>query len=137
MNFPVRLFLPPPQAPRFSVRGFEVLFLCTGSLGCMVSLPSCSSRFTHMQMWDNPPRSSSYCLTLSPLCPCYPSLPLLLVWMNVSSFTPWLSDFHKVCFSGSFGYFLFLNLLLSFFWLCEEAKCIYLCFHFFRSPKTI
>ena len=26
-----------------------------------------------------------------------------------------------------FGYFLFLNVL--FFWLCEEAKCIYLCLH--------
>ena len=25
-------------------------------------------------------------------------------------------------------YFLFLNFLLS-FWLCEEAKCIYLCLH--------
>ena len=49
------------------------------------------------------------------------SPPLLSVWMNVSSLTPWLSDFHTVRFSGSFGCFLFLNLLLSFSWLCEEA----------------
>ena len=34
--------------------------------------------------------------------------------------------FHTVQFSGSSGCFLFLNLLLSFFWLCEEAECIYL-----------
>ena len=27
------------------------------------------------------------------------------------------------------SYFLFLNLLFSFFWLCEEAKYIYLCLH--------
>ena len=54
------------------------------------------------------------------------SLPLLPGWMNVSSLTLWLSDFHKVWFSGSYGCFLFLNLLLSFFWLCEEVKCIYL-----------
>ena len=26
-------------------------------------------------------------------------------------------------------FLLFLNLLLSFFWLCEEAQCIYLCPH--------
>ena len=42
--------------------------------------------------------------------------------------TPWLLDFHAVQFSSSSGVFcLFLNLLLSFFWLCKEAKCIYLC----------
>ena len=41
--------------------------------------------------------------------------------MNVSSLTPWLSDFHTVQFSVSSGWFLFFNLLLSFFWLCEEA----------------
>ena len=44
--------------------------------------------------------------------------------------TPWLLDFHAVQFSSSSGVFcLFLNLLLSFFWLCKEAKCIYLCLH--------
>ena len=57
-----------------------------------------------------------------------PSPPLLPVGMNVS-LTPWLSDFHEVWISGSSVYFLFLNLLLSFFWLCEEAKCFYLCLH--------
>ena len=57
------------------------------------------------------------------------SLPLLLVWMNVSSLTPCLLDFHRVRFSDSFGCFLFVNLLLSFFWLCVEAKYIYLCLH--------
>ena len=49
--------------------------------------------------------------------------------MIVSSLTPWLLDFHTVRFPSSSGYFLFLNLLLSFFWLYEEAKCIYLCLH--------
>ena len=33
--------------------------------------------------------------------------PLLQVWMNVSSLTPWLSDYHRVPFSGSSGYILF------------------------------
>ena len=71
--------------------------------------------------------SASHCLTLPILQ--LPLSALLSVWMNVSSSTPWLSDFHTVQFSGSSGCFLFLNLLLSFFWLCKEAKCIYLRLH--------
>ena len=41
--------------------------------------------------------------------PSCPSPPLLLGWMNVSSLTLWLSDFHTVRFSVSSGCFLFLN----------------------------
>ena len=73
--------------------------------------------------------SSSHHLAKSPLHPGLPSPPLLQVWMNISSLTLWLLDFNTVQFSGSFGYFLFLNLLLSFFWLCKEANCIYLHLH--------
>ena len=73
--------------------------------------------------------SASHHLATCPLCISCPFLPLLLVWINVSSLTPWLSDFHIVWFSGSSHYFLFLNWLLSFFWLYEEAKRIYLCLH--------
>ena len=51
------------------------------------------------------------------------SLPVYL-HENVSSLTPWLSNFHTVRFSGRSGYFVCLNLLLSFFWLCKEATCI-------------
>ena len=42
------------------------------------------------------------------------SLPLLPVWMNVSSLSPWLSDFHTVQFSVSSGCFFFLNCCPSF-----------------------
>ena len=38
--------------------------------------------------------------------------------------TPWLSDFYAVRFSISSGCSLFLNLLLSSFWLHEEAQCL-------------
>ena len=62
-------------------------------------------------------RSSSSRLAMSPLYPGCLSPPLLSVWMNVSSLTPWLSDFHTVRVSGSSGYVLFWSLLLSFFWL--------------------
>ena len=63
-----------------------------------VSLPTWSSRFICMQKWD--------CLLCQPqptpvlqLLPCQesspprcPSPPLLSVWLNVSSLTPWSSD---------------------------------------------
>ena len=95
-----------------------------------VSLPSCSSQFIHTQMWDHPVHQPPPPLVLQPP-PCHvssllgcPSLPFLPVWMNVSSLTPWLLDFHIVQFPSSSGYFLFLN-LLSFFWLSKVAKYIY------------
>ena len=101
-----------------------------------VSLPSCSSQLVCTKMWDirvqqPPPRlpqSITHSLAACPHRPGCPSLPLLLVWVNVSSLTPWLSDFHTIGFSGRCGYFLFLNWLLSFFWLCKEVKHIYLWF---------
>ena len=92
-----------------------------------VSLPNCSSQFIHTQIWDHSP--ASHCLARSPLHPTCSSPSLLLVRMNVPSLTPWSLDFHLVWFSVSSGYFLFLSLLLSFFWLCEEGKCIYLPLH--------
>ena len=79
-----------------------------------------------LQLLPRPPWPSNHYFATSPFHSGCPSPPLLLVWMNVYSLTPWLSDFHTVQFSGSYGYFLFLNLLLSFFSLCKEVKCIYL-----------
>ena len=71
--------------------------------------------------------AGSASLSVSPLHSRFLSPPLLPVWMNVSSLSLWLSDFHTVRFSVSSGCFLFLNLLLSFFWLCKEALSVYLC----------
>ena len=74
--------------------------------------------------------TTSHHIAKRPLCaPSCPSPPLLPVWMNVSSLTPWLSGFHTVWFSGSSSCFLFLILLLSFFWLCKKEKSIYLHLH--------
>ena len=58
-------------------------------------------------------------------------------WVSVSSSAPWLSDFHTVQFSVSYGCFLFLNLLLSFFWLCKEVQCVYLCLHLGQKSEPI
>ena len=116
----------------FSVRGFDALFPCAGTLGCtdfltphlllpiylytsvgQPSLPVAPS--PGLQVTTLP------ALVLQPL-PCYEfspprclSPPLLPVQINVSSLTPRLSDFNTVQFSGSSGCFLFLNLLFSSF----------------------
>ena len=71
------------------------------------SLPSCSSQFICTQMWDHQSYQPPPCHESS--LPGCPVLPLLLVWMNVSSLTPWLLDFHIVRFFVSSGCFLFLN----------------------------
>ena len=70
-----------------------------------VWLPICSSWFICAQMWDHPGHQSPPCQESSPLGCLSP--PLLLVCMNVSSLTPWLSDFHTVWFSVSSGCFCF------------------------------
>ena len=101
-----------------------------------VSLPSCSSWFICTQRWDHPVLKLLPCRKSS-LLHCW-SLPLLAVWVSVSSLTPWLSDFHTVQFSISSGCFLFLNLLLSSFWLWKEAQCVSLRLHLGQksSPRT-
>ena len=55
-------------------------------------------------------------------------LPILVPptsWVNVS-LIPWLLEFHAVWFSVTSGCLLFLDWLLSSFWLCKEAKGFYL-----------
>ena len=108
-------FLPPLQPPQvFTARGFEANLLTLEPwVEWSVSLPICSSWFIRTRMLTA--GSTSYCFAAhSLLCGCL-SQPLLLVWMNISSLTPWSLDFHTVQFSGSSGCFLFLNWLLSFF----------------------
>ena len=83
-----------------------------------VLLPSCCSWFVRTQMWDRPllqlplTCSSSHSLATSPLCPGCLAPPLLLVWMYVSSLTPWSLDFHTVQFSGSSGVLCFFCFVL-------------------------
>ena len=96
-----------------------------------VWLSCCSSWFIHMQMWHHQMLPCP-----APSLPWLPTLSLLTVWMNVSSLSPWSWDFHTVQFSVNSGWFLFLNFLLSFFWLCEEASCIYRCLHLGQRPDS-
>ena len=100
--------LPPPQPPQvFSVRDLRLYFpVLEPWVAWSVSLPSCSSWFFCSRMWDCPVRSLPPCCASSP--PNCLSLPLLPVWVNVSSLTPWLLDFHTVQYSvSSGGFFVF------------------------------
>ena len=94
----------------------EALFPQAGTLGCTVCHPvhrllPCGPAAALPTSLHNPPahwvRQPPPCYKSSPLS-C-PSLPLLPLWMKVSSVSPWLSDFHRVRFFVSSGCFLFLN----------------------------
>ena len=113
---------------------FEALFPCDGALGCAVcfapllflpvylcvnvglqGLPATTLWGLLAVAWpallhNLPPLPV---LQLPPFCesspPPLPVSVLLPVWMNVSSLSPWLLDFHTVRFSVSSGCFLFLN----------------------------
>ena len=132
-------FIPPPQPPQaLTARGSEALSAWHWNPGLHGLSHSwwLLSVYLHINVGPSalpasvlPAQSSSHCLAVQPLHPACPSPPILSVWMNVSSLTPWFSDFHTVRLSGRSGCLLFLNLLFSFFWLCKEAKCIYLCLH--------
>ena len=101
----------------------------TGRHGLSCS-PIVPPRFIRMQVWDQPLyQPLTCCESTLPNCP---SPPLLQVWLNVSSLTPWFPDFHTVQFSLSSGGF-FVCFLLSILWMCEEAQCIYLGPHLGRK----
>ena len=109
----------------FLIRGWR-LYFPAGTLGCSVCLAP-QLVYLHPNVEPPSPQSSTSPGPLHPPachCPSYQ--------INVSPLTPWLSDFHTVQFSVSSGFLfvcLFFNLLLSFFWLWEEAPCVYLYLH--------
>ena len=76
------------------------------------------------------PAATLPALVLQPPSCCMSSPPWLPVSVSPTSlhecfFSCWTSI--QFDFLAVLVIFLFLNLLLSFFWLCEEAKCINLC----------
>ena len=134
---------------------FEALFPCAGTLGCEVCFapPLFLQVYLHANVGPRDLLAASgstacpICSTIrhlsgfasrqvamSPICPVCPFPPLLLVWMNVSSLSPWLWDFHTVQFSVSSGGFLFLNCCPS-FGCVRRHKCVYLHLHLgWKSP---
>ena len=140
MNLPVNLGVSPAAASTptgvFNHR-FEALFPCAGPLGCAVcfapllflsvylcanvapqGLPATTLWGLLAAAWPAPLHNLPPplpCLEFSP--PSCPSLPLLPVWMNVSSLSPWLSDFRAVRFSVSSDCFLFIKCC------CPSFRC--------------
>ena len=113
---------------------FEALFPRTGTLSCVVcfaslpflpvylcanvgpqGLPATTLWGLLAAAWPAPFHNPPPCWVcqLLPCCEYSPpgclSPPLLQVWMNVSSLSPWLLDFYTVRFSVGSGCFLFLN----------------------------
>ena len=89
--------------------------------------PRCPSWFTCTQMWDHLVNQQLLCCKSSmPQLPISASPTILDECFFFNSLVvglPYSSIFWQ------FWLFLFLNLLLSFFWLCKEAQCVYLPLH--------
>ena len=127
-NSPVRLGVPPAAQPPqvFSVRGLRLYFpvldpgLC--SLSCALVVPPGLSTCK----WGTS-LSASCCLAMSPICLVPVSTPPtgLDECFFFNSLVVGLPYHLIFCWFWLF----FLNLLLSFFWLCEEAQCVYLRLH--------
>ena len=111
----------------FSVRGFEALFPCAGTLGCTVCLAP--QLFLPAYSHTN----------VGPPGPPATTLPQVLsAWLPISApptgldecffFNSLVVELPYSLIFCQFWLFLFLN-LLSFFWLYEEAQCVYLCLH--------
>ena len=119
MTSPVKLGVSPAATSTLTGvfnQWFEALFPCAGALGCAVChpvyqlLPRHPAAALPALLHNLPPRWAGQlppCREFS--LPSCLSLPLLPVWMNVSSLSPWMSDFHTVRFSVSSGCFLFLK----------------------------
>ena len=153
----VRLGVSPTAAPTstgvFSQR-FEAFFPFAGALGCVVCFIPPTFLLVYLcsnvgpqgppattlwglpaaawpALFHNPP--PPWVRQLPPCRECSPP------WLPVSApptslnecffFNSLVVRLQYSLISGSSGYFLFLNLLLSFFWLCQEPKRIYLCLH--------
>ena len=138
-NSPVRLGVSPAAASTptgvFNQR-FEALCPCTGTLGCVVChlvhqlLPRRPAAALPTPLHNPPPR-----WIRQPLPCCKSSLPQLPVsvpptglgecffFISLVVGLPYTSIFCQ------FWLFFVFKLLLSFFWLCKEAQCVYLCLH--------
>ena len=107
-------FLPPPQPPQvFSVRNFEALFPCAGTLGCTVCVTP--QLFLPVFLHTNVVLPSPPAVTLPWLLSAWLPASIPPTSLNECFLTPWLLEFHTVRFpvsSGCFFVFKFVVLLL-------------------------
>ena len=134
------VFPHPPQPPQvFSIRGLRLyLYTLEPWVARHFSLPCCSSQFIYVRM-----RGHTACPVPNPpprwVCQPLPCHESSLPWLPVSAAPTGLDEcfFFISLVVGlpyssifcQFWLFFVFNLLLSFFWLCEEAECVYLHLH--------
>ena len=130
-------FLPPPLLPQvFSVSGIEASFPHTVTLGCVFYLISQLFLPVYLHRNVGPPSPQA---AISPGPPAAALPRVLSTRLPVSTpptsldecffFNSLVVGLPYIQFSVCSCCFLFLNLLLSFYWLCKEAQCVYLCLH--------
>ena len=153
-NSPVRLGVSPAAASIptgvFNQR-FEALFPCAGALGCVVCfsplpfLPECGAAGSASHYLVGSASCSLACpvpQSATLLGPPASTLPRVLstpptrldecfFFISLVVGLPYRSIFCQ------FWLFFVLKLLLSFFWLCEEAQCIYLHLHLGRKLTLV
>ena len=120
----------------FSIRGLRLYFPeLEPWVAQSASLPHRSSWFictqcgTTYSVGLSPAWSSSHCLAVHPLCPGCPYLPLPPASLDECFFLNSLVVGlpYSLIFCQCWLFFVFK--LLSFFWLCKEAQCVYLRLH--------
>ena len=151
-NSPVRLRVSPAAAPTpmgvFS-QSFEALFSCAGCMvcftpplflpvylctnvgpWCLLTVPLPVSQPT---TWLGPPAATLPRVLVSWLPSCAPPTGLeeCFFFISLGVGLPCSSIFCQ------FWLFFVFKLLLSFFWLCEEVQCFYLCLHLGQKPAWL
>ena len=138
----------------FSISGLRLYFPCSGALGCAVCFAPPPSLLVYLYVnvgprglpattlggllaaaWPAPFHSLPPWWVCQPL-PCRESSP---PWLPVSTPPPGLDECFffislvvRLPYSWifcQFWLFFVFKFLLSFFWLFEEAQCVYLCLH--------
>ena len=150
-NSPVRLGVSPAAVSSpmgvFTQR-FEALFPCAGALGCMVCFAPLPFLLVYLcanvgllgllaAAWPAPLHNPPPRWVHQPLPCCKSSLPQLPVSAPPTSLHECFffnSLVVRLPYSLIFWLFFVFKLFLSFFWLCEEAQCVYLHLHLGRKP---
>ena len=136
VNSPVRpgVSLTATSPTDFLHPGFWVFsFPCWNSGFCGLASPLFLSACLGMNVW--PPMQSASCCLAAPLLSIPAALSAPTTSLDECFFNSLVIRHPCKWFSGSFGCFLFLNWLFSFFYLCKEAKCF--CLHLHLSQNSL
>ena len=135
-----------PQPPRvFSIRGLRLYFpswnpelrglFYNPAIPPVLSVcecgPSGSASCSLPAPLHNPPPHWVHQLHRAPVSAPPTGLDECFFFISLVVRLPYSSIFCQ------FWLFFVFKLLLSFFWLCEEAQCVYLCLHLGRKPPFL